>query len=172
MTAGFAGWLSNTRNYNELAEACGYNGAQEKVNAASAFSDACLHGLLHWHNYTPSMHGTVTEWLAPAIEKSERKERTYRDNSRVLAHDRAVLPIIAGSEPSIEDETEQEQRRDEAADQAAAVIATLRPKQQEIVRLFYLEDMSYDDIATKLDVPVGTVKSRLNRARSTMMRST
>jgi RNA polymerase sigma-70 factor (ECF subfamily) len=31
--------------------------------------------------------------------------------------------------------------------------------------MYHAEMMSYDDIAAALDLPIGTVKSRLNRAR-------
>ena len=37
--------------------------------------------------------------------------------------------------------------------------------QQVMILLFHGEMLSYDEIAETLDVPVGTVKSRLNRAR-------
>jgi RNA polymerase sigma-70 factor (ECF subfamily) len=35
-----------------------------------------------------------------------------------------------------------------------------------VLLLYVWEDLSYDDIATALGVPVGTVRSRLNRARA------
>ncbi len=38
--------------------------------------------------------------------------------------------------------------------------------EREILTLFYLEDMPHADIATALAIPVGTVKSRLHRART------
>jgi RNA polymerase sigma-70 factor (ECF subfamily) len=31
--------------------------------------------------------------------------------------------------------------------------------------MYHAENMSYEDIAAALDLPIGTVKSRLNRAR-------
>lgn len=46
-----------------------------------------------------------------------------------------------------------------------AAIATLPPDQAATVALFYLEDMSLAEVAVALDVPVGTVKSRLSLAR-------
>jgi RNA polymerase sigma-70 factor (ECF subfamily) len=44
-------------------------------------------------------------------------------------------------------------------------IATLPPLQREIFLLVTLEDMSYDQVAKTLNIPIGTVMSRLSRAR-------
>ena len=44
-------------------------------------------------------------------------------------------------------------------------IATLPPQQREIFLLVTLEDMSYEQVAKTLDIPIGTVMSRLSRAR-------
>lgn len=44
----------------------------------------------------------------------------------------------------------------------------LTPPQREILVLFYLESLSYQEIADVLQVPIGTVGVRLLRARSTL----
>lgn len=44
-------------------------------------------------------------------------------------------------------------------------LQALTPLHREILVLFYLADMTYDDIALALGIPGGTVMSRLNRAR-------
>jgi len=47
----------------------------------------------------------------------------------------------------------------------ADAIGGLPDAEREVVLLYAWEELSYDEIATELDVPVGTVRSRLNRAR-------
>ena len=47
----------------------------------------------------------------------------------------------------------------------AAAIASLPQGERDTLLLFAWEGMPYDQIAAALDVPVGTVRSRLNRAR-------
>jgi RNA polymerase sigma-70 factor (ECF subfamily) len=47
----------------------------------------------------------------------------------------------------------------------AAAIAALPQGERDTLLLFAWEGMPYDEIAVALDVPVGTVRSRLNRAR-------
>ena len=37
--------------------------------------------------------------------------------------------------------------------------------QQQVITLFYLQDRSVEDVAHMLDLPEGTVKSHLHRAR-------
>ncbi|MBI3550573.1 MAG: sigma-70 family RNA polymerase sigma factor [Elusimicrobia bacterium] len=44
-------------------------------------------------------------------------------------------------------------------------LAALPPEDRAALQLRELEDKSYEEIATILEVPVGTVKSRLHRAR-------
>jgi RNA polymerase sigma factor (sigma-70 family) len=46
-----------------------------------------------------------------------------------------------------------------------AAIETLPVIEREVLTLFYLRDLSLAEIADALSVPVGTVKSRLFRAR-------
>ena len=49
-------------------------------------------------------------------------------------------------------------------------LAALRPEYRRMVVMRYLEDLSYEDIAEILDLPLGTVKSHLHRARAEMAR--
>ena len=54
-----------------------------------------------------------------------------------------------------------------AADQAlrvAEALATLPPLQLEAVQLAYFDDLSYSEIAERLQIPLGTVKSRMRLA--------
>jgi RNA polymerase sigma-70 factor, ECF subfamily len=44
-------------------------------------------------------------------------------------------------------------------------IKSLPPKYQDILRLRELDNLSYDDIARKTNLPLGTIKSRVNRGR-------
>lgn len=55
-------------------------------------------------------------------------------------------------------------RRDlaEAMEQA---IATLRPEYREVVLLRFVEGLAYQEIAEILDLPLGTVKTNIHRAR-------
>jgi RNA polymerase sigma-70 factor (ECF subfamily) len=45
------------------------------------------------------------------------------------------------------------------------LVGRLPEAEHEVVRLFYLQDRNIDEMARMLDMPVGTVKSHLHRAR-------
>ncbi len=47
----------------------------------------------------------------------------------------------------------------------ASALRLLPDEQREILLLVALEEMSYDDVAKTLNIPIGTVMSRLSRAR-------
>ncbi len=46
-----------------------------------------------------------------------------------------------------------------------AIVTKLPPKYQVLVRLRYFQELSYEEIATEIDAPLGTVKAQLHRAR-------
>jgi RNA polymerase sigma-70 factor (ECF subfamily) len=46
----------------------------------------------------------------------------------------------------------------------------LKPNYRELVELRYFEELSYEEIAEKLDLPLGTVKAQLFRARDFLAR--
>lgn len=58
----------------------------------------------------------------------------------------------------------------EVAEALSVALADLDDEAREVVLLRDAEQLSYDDIATILDVPVGTVRSRLHRARADLHR--
>jgi RNA polymerase sigma-70 factor (ECF subfamily) len=56
------------------------------------------------------------------------------------------------------------------AEELRSAMRTLQPKFREIILLREFEDLSCKEIATVLDCPIGTVLSRLNRARTQLRR--
>jgi len=58
---------------------------------------------------------------------------------------------------------------DPERDNLLRLLGTLPRNQQEAVRLFYLEDRSYENVAEQLGMPLGTVKNLLHRARKRLM---
>ncbi|HKC67871.1 MAG TPA: sigma-70 family RNA polymerase sigma factor [Bacteroidia bacterium] len=50
-----------------------------------------------------------------------------------------------------------------------AVIDKLKPNYREIVELFYIEELSNEEIAKRVNLPLSTVKTRLFRARDLLL---
>jgi len=45
------------------------------------------------------------------------------------------------------------------------LVDNLKPKYKEMIELFYFQEMSHEEISKKLDLPIGTIKAQLFRAR-------
>ena len=72
--------------------------------------------------------------------------------------------LILYSEETAEGETEKSQ----IVDRVRLAISKLPIGQRQVVTLVDLQEMSYAQVAETLDIPTGTVMSRLNRARKTL----
>lgn len=82
--------------------------------------------------------------------------------ARIISGNQRVRKIAEELAPITETATEGVSEDQQLVQQA---IAALSPAQAATVALFYLDEMSLAEVAVALDVPVGTVKSRLSQAR-------
>lgn len=101
----------------------------------------------------PWLFGIATNLLRNKARSEVRQWRAYtRHGVQDRTHD-----DHAGMDARIDAKTQ--------TPALAAALAELKPGDREALLLFAWQDMAYEDIATALDIPVGTVRSRLNRAR-------
>ncbi|MBZ5515103.1 MAG: RNA polymerase sigma factor [Acidobacteriia bacterium] len=93
--------------------------------------------------------------------------RTKRDRATSSLDD--ALPAIEEKSSPVADATAQVESR-ERRELLQRALERLSPDLREAVVLRDLQDLDYDEIAQVLAVPVGTVKSRINRGRLELAR--
>ena len=107
-------------------------------------------------------HVEVRPWLMGiATNVVHGHLRTERRRYRALAR-ASTEPVSSGAST--------DEAHDRVAAQAlraplAAALAALKPRDRDVLLLFAWGQLGYEEIAAALDVPIGTVRSRLNRAR-------
>jgi RNA polymerase sigma factor (sigma-70 family) len=89
--------------------------------------------------------------------------RHHRDETRWL---RALERTGIDPVDSAADLAEARLTADAAARAVAAAVAALSSHQREVVLLITWAGLTYDQVAEALGIPEGTVRSRMNRARS------
>lgn len=60
---------------------------------------------------------------------------------------------------------QEEAIREEKIEIIKSIVTRLPNKYQVLVKMRYFQELSYEEIATELDAPLGTVKAQLHRAR-------
>ncbi|MED7823667.1 RNA polymerase sigma factor [Streptomyces chiangmaiensis] len=106
--------------------------------------------------------GSLRPWLLGIATNTARNQ--YRSNRRY----RAAASAAAAAELSVPDHAEEvAERVDDRRRLARALtaLASLRRTEREVVALCLGEGLDYEAAAEALGIPVGTVASRLSRAR-------
>jgi RNA polymerase sigma factor (sigma-70 family) len=111
------------------------------------------------------LHESALPWLYGLATNLLLKHwRGERRRLRALAR----LDARAESGDVVLDEAEERMDARSARATLLDALATLSPGDRDVVVLVAWEELSYEQVAAALAIPIGTVRSRLNRARCTV----
>lgn len=99
-------------------------------------------------------------WL-DMLRRTQRRSEASLDVLEEMSVERCLYPFEVHGGIALQKRVEENERRS-ILDQA---IAALPDYQRIMVALFYGEERTYEEISEMMGIPIGTVKSRLNRAR-------
>lgn len=103
-------------------------------------------------------------WLFGILSKEiSRRQRTELIRYRALRRTGQDRPVDGPEQRVADGVTAAAQRG-----RLARALADLAPGDRDVLLLVAWGDLSYQEVADALDIPIGTVRSRLNRARRTV----
>lgn len=105
-------------------------------------------------------------WLYRIATNVALRHLARRPN-HVLLGDDAPEERAEGFEPGVSDEAHPERTAiaEQIANSVEKALSKLQPQLAEALLLYEVENKSYAEIATMLDIPIGTVRTRIFRAR-------
>mgnify|MGYP002624714957 CR=1 FL=1 len=118
------------------------------------------------HQYTPT-HAFST-WLFTIASNNcidfirKKRLRTISLNSMCTNRDDETMDY---SIPSNDQNPEEEIIKEQKIAMMREVVQLLKPRYRKLVELRYFKEYSYEEIAEELNLPLGTVKAQLFRAR-------
>ena len=92
----------------------------------------------------------------------KKKMVVYSIDKKFESHDGDSMSIdVRANEPNPEENMVKKQK----VLMMRSVVEKLKPRYRELVEMRYFQELSYEEIAEKLNLPLGTVKAQLFRAR-------
>lgn len=113
--------------------------------------------------FRPWLYTIATNQAIDALRRNQRHQRPSLDNEAETGKGSAngtLLDVLASVAPDPHDAAERSERRE----LIRRSVDTLAEHLRAVVVLSYYQGMKYKEIAEILDIPVGTVKSRLHAA--------
>jgi len=106
--------------------------------------------------FAPWIYRIAHNAFVNEIRRKKREPLLYIDLDAIVAH------------PSYELDPGAEEERAQMQTLITKGLDALTPAYKEVIILYYIEDLSYQEISDILRVPVGTVGVRLRRARAAL----
>ena len=147
------------RQYEKLVFRTAYLITGSKEAAEDALQEVFVSVWKSRHTYDPSK-GKLTTWLHRITVNQCSKKKPEKTPATVSLEEKGVdLPEMkrqSQPEDILVNKTEY--------DRLLRVMDSLDTKHRSVLVLRYFNDLSYQEIAEALEIPLGTVKSRLNQS--------
>lgn len=154
------------RNYERRAYQYAFRLTRNEDMAADVVSDAFVRVYSALKSFRgQSAFGT---WLYRIVTNCYLDRKKRNKDSRNVSLDSNFDAEVPGVERQVSDgadgpsELAERSAREESVQ---AALESMPDYQKAMLVMYHVEALSYEDIAEALDLPIGTVKSRLNRAR-------
>lgn len=146
------------RAYRTLLYGAAYGVLRNAGEAEDCVHDVLLRLWQNGHAYTEA-RGSLRAFLAVCVRNDALSRRRKQSNRT-----RIELAMLAGGAEQTGESTEE--RMD-----MANVLASLSGPQRQVLELAYYQGLTHEEIARRLDEPVGTVKSRLSNTLRALRRT-
>jgi RNA polymerase sigma-70 factor (ECF subfamily) len=135
------------------------------ADADDAVQECYLRAFRHFDGWRGQATGTslVRPWLMAILRNVCRDEFARRSAAAGDVADLAENAVPLWQEPGVSPETAILRQRE--AEAVAALLAALPEPFREVIVLRDINDLSYREVAEAVGAPIGTVMSRLGRAR-------
>jgi RNA polymerase sigma-70 factor (ECF subfamily) len=131
-------------------------------DAEDIVQDACLRAVRHFEKFSGEGETTARAWLLAIVRNVaySARRRHRREDVTTEFDEETHSDTVADENP------EAVLLRSAAKESLAQVLDGLAPEYREVIVLRELQGLSYKEISDVAGVPVGTVMSRLSRARA------
>jgi RNA polymerase sigma-70 factor (ECF subfamily) len=140
---------------------------RDRATAEDLVQETMLRAFRAWHQFRPGSNARA--WLATILRNAHVNE-LRRMRRRVTGLEDAQLERLATSENEAQMDPEGTYFEQLVDDEVLAAINALPEEFRETLVLSDVEDLPYADVAAIVGAPIGTVKSRIFRARRMLQR--
>ena len=135
-------------------------------DAEDVVQDACLRAMQHFGGFAGEGPTSARAWLLAIVRNVAYTSRRRRRADSATEFDEAVH-----SEAAADENPERALLRQTAKESLTDALDRLAPEFREVIVLRELQGLSYKEISDVTGVPVGTVMSRLSRARERLLQA-
>ncbi len=155
------------REYSERGYQFAFHLCGSAETAQELLQEAFFRVVKKWGSYDPGL--PIENWFLTILR------HVYYDGLKRCEHRRAVsldAPVEEGElsfSEVVADRGEEDLlarlERQESAELVRGILDSLSPEHRAILALCDMQGLTYEEISAVLDCPLGTVRSRINRAR-------